>query len=79
MRISGPLFAQGWSTARIFIQEMDDSLQRLQAKIARQIAESEALRVATNQGDLALVDLEQDLAAWKRMALRLAHITVYEP
>jgi hypothetical protein len=85
---AGPLFAQDSSTAHIFIRTMDDSLKRLQAKIARQIAEREAsiqplrdyaMRTAAPQSDVALVALEQELAAWKRMAMRLATLTVYEP
>jgi hypothetical protein len=75
---------------------MDDSLERLRAKVARQIEDREAalqplrelaLHRASNEADasivldtnLALVTLEQELAACRRMAARLARLVVFEP
>jgi hypothetical protein len=73
-------------------RDMDASLERLQAKIAKQIEQREAsiqplrdyaLRAAVTSDvsadDLALVALEQELAGWKRMAARLAQTVLFEP
>lgn len=72
---------------------MDDSLIRLRAKIAKQIAERESsieplrayaiLASATKPEELechvALAALEQDLSGWKRMAARLETAVLFEP
>jgi hypothetical protein len=71
---------------------MDASLERLQAKIAKQIAQQEAsiqplrdyaLRTAHSSDvtarDVALVAMEHELAAWKRMAARLSQTVLFEP
>lgn len=71
---------------------MDASLERLQAKIAKQIAQQEAsiqplrdyaLHAANSSdghaGNVALIAMEHELAAWKRMAARLAQTVLFEP
>ncbi|WP_250493501.1 hypothetical protein [Caballeronia sp. GAWG1-1] len=72
---------------------MDDSLIRLRAKIARQIAEREAtlqpMRDYAVLGGNAtpertycpvtLAALEQDLCGWKRMAAKLETTVLFEP
>jgi hypothetical protein len=80
------------NTTLLPIRDMDASLERLQAKIAKQIEQREAsiqplrdyaLRAAVSSDvsadDLALIALEQELAAWKRMAARLAQTVLFEP
>lgn len=72
---------------------MDDSLIRLRAKIARQIAEREATIKPLRESSLlaseaspgrfdrhvALAALEQDLCGWKRIAARLETAVLFEP
>jgi hypothetical protein len=54
---------------------MDDSLERLRAKIAKHISECEAALLTADTSDV----MAKELASWKRMAARLAQTVLFEP